>query len=126
MSVLNVWYIDGSILGGQLSDLLHDVKILQPEGPHFELLLNDIKCEIITNDTDLVKAFRLLLPIIIHVDPGDSTVSELQSGVTKLQTKFCRGSCMDELQRSSNRLKRLSAHDGLFLLQYTKISVHIT
>jgi hypothetical protein len=52
------------------------------------------KCEIISNDTDLVKAFRPLLSATIHVDLGDSTVIGAPVGGSEI-TKFCRGIWMN-------------------------------
>ena len=58
---------DGS-LGGEVDILIEDFETVRCIGSTFELLLNKHKCELVTNDKEFVKKFRVIAPTIIHVD----------------------------------------------------------
>ena len=49
-SEFNGWYLDDGSLGGCIADLMHDLEIVRRVGPTIGLVLNDDKCEIVTDD----------------------------------------------------------------------------
>jgi hypothetical protein len=64
-SEFEVWYfIDGTI-AGDADVLLRDFELVKREGQNTGLLLNESKCEIITEDFLVVARFRKAAPIII-------------------------------------------------------------
>jgi hypothetical protein len=73
-SELNMWYIDDGTLGGHLTDLLHDIDIIKSEGPHIGLTLNDCKCELISDDEEVINYVRQLIPAVSTIDPSEAVV----------------------------------------------------
>ena len=58
---------DGS-LGGEVDVHIEDFETVRRIGSTFGLLLNEHKCELVTNDMEFVKKFTVIAPTIIHVD----------------------------------------------------------
>ena len=65
-SELNLWYLDDGTIGGELCDLLQDLDTVRRVGPTLGLLLNENKCEIVTNDDCVVSSFRAIMPNILE------------------------------------------------------------
>ena len=51
-SEFNMWYLDDGTLGGHVSKLLNDLETVRRVGSSIGLLLNEDKCEIITDDVN--------------------------------------------------------------------------
>ena len=66
--MFNIWNIDDGSLGGEVDILIEDFETVRRIGSTFGLLLNEQKCELVTNDMEVVKKFRVIAPTIIHVD----------------------------------------------------------
>ena len=115
-SELNLWYLDDGTIGGELRDLLHDLDTVRRVGATLGLLLNEDKCEIVTNDDSVVSSFRTVMPNILHIPCKDAVLLGAPIGNesaidTMLQSKLA------VFQRLANRLKTLNAQDALFLLK---------
>ena len=66
-SMFNIWYMDD----GRWETRLTSSRRFwdgATHWQHFGLLLNEHKCELVTNDMEVVKKFRVIAPTIIHVD----------------------------------------------------------
>ena len=57
-SEFNVWYLDDGSIAGDADVLLRDFEFVKREGPNIGLLLNESKCEIITDDFLVAARFR--------------------------------------------------------------------
>ena len=115
-SELNMWYIDDGTLGGHLTDLLHDIDIIKSEGPHIGLTLNDCKCELISDDEEVINYVRQLIPAVSTIDPSEAVVLGAPVGGGQVIDSVLQQKLVD-LQRLADRLKLLSTHDGFFLLK---------
>ena len=71
-SELNIWYIDDGTLGGQCTDLLHDIEINESEG--IGLSLNYSKCKLITANNELHNVISNKLPSVKHINPDDAII----------------------------------------------------
>ena len=61
-SEFNVWYLDDGTIAGDADVLLRDFELVKREGPNIGLLLNESKCEIITDDFLVAARFREVAP----------------------------------------------------------------
>ena len=68
-SEFNVWYMDDGTLGGNFQQLLDDFQMLVEEGGKLGLVVNAAKCELITDNIDILDKFRAIAPDIKHVQP---------------------------------------------------------
>jgi hypothetical protein len=113
-SEFNVWYMDDGTLGDEIDILLSDFRTIINEGPNYGLHLNEIKCELITNDDSIVEKFRKLAPKVIHVKPSDAQILGAPIGTNigvSLENK------LHSLQQLFKRLMLLESHDAFFLLK---------
>jgi len=115
-SEFNGWYLDDGSLGGIVSNLIEDLETVRRVGPTIGLLLNEDKCEIVTDDASVVASIRAVLPTVRHVPCRDAVllgapVGDESSVDTVLNSK------LTEFRRLASRLTTLAAHDALFLLK---------
>ena len=115
-SEFNVWYLDDGTIGGDVSDLLLDLETVRTAGRKIGLLLNDGKCEIVTDDANVVTQIRAVLPAIHHVPCNESIllgapIGDETSVDAVLNTKLVT------FRLLTSRLASLSAHDALYLLK---------
>jgi len=115
-SVYNSWYMDDGSLGGIIDTLLADWKMLLEEGRKIGLIINVAKCELVTDDEEVVRKFKAVAPAIKHVSTASAMllgapIGNQQCIDTVLTTK------LQELRRLSSRLSLLNAHDALFMLK---------
>jgi len=76
-SQLNLWYMDDGSLGGEVDVLIEDFATVRRIGSAFGLLVNEQKCELVTDDLEVVEKFRAIAPSIIHVStPKASLLGE--------------------------------------------------
>ena len=73
-SELNVWYMDDGTLGGDADVLLVDFNTVRRVGQEFGLELNEQKCELITDDDDVVDKFRADAPSILHIKTSQAVL----------------------------------------------------
>jgi hypothetical protein len=115
-SQLNIWYMDDGTLGGDIETLMADFHMLIDEGEKLCLVINVAKCEIITDDDEVLQKVIAIVPEIKHINTtsamllgapigGDQSVDEV------LEAK------LQELRRLSDRVSLFNAHDALFLLR---------
>ena len=116
ISEFNVWYLDDETIGGDVSGLLLDLETVRRAGRRIGLLLNDGKCEIVTDDANVVSEIRAVLPAIRHVPCNESIllgapIGDETSVDAILNTKLAT------FRLLTSRLTSLSAHDALYLLK---------
>ncbi len=115
-SEFNLWYLDDGSLGGNVSSLLCDLEAVRSVGPAIGLVLNEDKCEIITDDDSVVAAIRAVMPNIRHVPCGEAVLLGAPIGdSTTVDTVL--NSKLTVFRLLANRLMKLNAHDALFLLK---------
>ena len=102
-SMFNIWYMDDGSLGGEVDVLIESFETARCIGSTFGLLLNEHKCELVTNDIEVVKQFRVIAPTIIHVYLGApiGSLQEIHVVLTKKISHFLG---------LIYRLKQLCAH----------------
>ena len=66
-SQCNIWYTDDGTLGGEIDTLLTDFEMLMAEGRKLGLVVNIAKCEVITDDEEVLQKIRSVAPSIKHV-----------------------------------------------------------
>lgn len=115
-SEFNVWYMDDGTLGGNVQQLLDDFQMLVEEGRKLGLVVNAAKCELITDNIDIVNKFRSIAPDMKHVQPSAAMLLGAPIGGEQSIEDVLTAKLV-ELRRLSNRLSLLSAHDALFLLK---------
>ena len=116
--------MDDGTLGGDVDCLVNDYltivndyfTIVQ-EGKEIGLVVNPQKCEIITNDLDIVQKFYSLAPEMVHTSPSVATLLARQLVLTKVLLTFFVHGKLEDLKRMTENLKQLNAHDALFLLK---------
>ena len=59
-----VWYLDDGCLGGCVDGLLHDLQTVRRIGPTLGLVLNEDKCEIVSDDVSVVESVKAVMPNI--------------------------------------------------------------
>ena len=105
-SELNVWFMDDGTLGGNVNQLLDDFSLIMKESCELGLHVNVSKCELITNDAEVVRRFRALSPEITDVEPSAATLLEapisIGENIDDLLSKK-----LQDLQRFVSRLKSL-------------------
>ena len=115
-SELNIWYLDDGLIGGRSDHLLNDLNTIRSRGADLGLILNDSKCEIITNDVTVIDEFRREAPNILATRCEEAIFLgapiEDQSSVTKSLDKK-----LIEFKRLCGRLQLLNLHDAFFLLR---------
>jgi hypothetical protein len=113
---LNIWYMDDGTLGGDVEVLLQDLETVRRVGRTIGLVLNEQKCELVTDDSDVIAQFRTTAPAILHIRPAQATLPGAPVGATA-EIDVVLTKKIDEFQRLASRLKTLSAHDAFFLLK---------
>ena len=72
MYQLNIWYMDDGTLGGNVDVLIEDFETVQRIGSSLGLVLNEKKCELITDDMDVVEKFKIIAPSIMHISSSQA------------------------------------------------------
>jgi hypothetical protein len=112
-SPLKVAYMDDVTLGGPAQVVAADVTMIKTEGTPQGLLLNDMKCEAITNSG---QTSQEVLNQFIQLTPATATLLGAPLSKGTAMDNCLKKQC-DELQKAIERLKLISAHDGLVLLR---------
>jgi hypothetical protein len=84
-----VWYLDDGTIAGVANFLLRDFELVKREGPNTGLLLNESKCEIITDDFFVAACFQEAAPIIVHVIRDDGVLLGAPVGSSAYVTSVC-------------------------------------
>ena len=85
-------------------------------GPQIGLVLNEDKCEIVTDDVSVVASMKAVMPNIRHIPRSDAVFLGAPVGdETSVDTVL--GSKLAVFRRLASRLTSLNAHDALFLLK---------
>ena len=80
------------------------------------MTLNDCKCELISDDEEVINYVRQLIPAVSTIDPSEAVVLGAPVGGGQVIDSVLQQKLVD-LQRLADRLKLLSTHDGFFLLK---------
>jgi len=115
-SMLNIWYMDDGSLGGEVDVLIEDFETVRRIGSTLGLLLNEHKCELVTDDMEVVEKFRVIAPTIIHVNISRANLLGAPIGSLE-EIDVVLTKKISEFQRLTSRLKQLCAHDAFFLLK---------
>ena len=115
-SEFNLWYMDDSSVGGDVSSLLYDLDTIQRVGPTIGLVLNDAKCEIITNDDNMVASFQAAMPNICHIQSDDVIMLGAPVG-SESSVDMVLNDKLAAFWLLASRLTSLQAQDALFLLK---------
>ena len=115
-SQCSVCFMDDGTMGDDVDTLMTDFQMLIDEGRKLGLVVNVAKCEIITDDDEVLRKFRTIAPDIKHVKTATAMllgapIGGEQSVDAALLVK------LEELRRLSNRVSLLHAHDAFFLLK---------
>ena len=123
-SQCNIWYVDDGAIGDNVDGLLSDFRMLMDES---SLIISVAKCEIITDNDEVLQKFRDVAPDIKHANKAAPML--LGAPIGSEQSVDVKAK-LEELRRLSNRLSLLHAHDALFLteelFQHSKAKVHST
>jgi hypothetical protein len=115
-SEFNTWYLDDGSIGGQISSLLSDLEAVRRLGPKIGLVLNEDKCEIVTDDVGVVASMKAVMPNIRHIPCNEAVLLGAPiGGDTAVGAVLC--SKLTVFRRLASRLTSLNAHDALFLLK---------
>ena len=110
------WYLDDGSLGNHINRLLSDLEIVPRVGPTIGLVLNEMKCEIVTDDADVVASLKAKMPSTWHVQCHEAVLLGAPAGEqTAVHTVL--SSELAVFHRLASRLTSLNAHDALFLLK---------
>ena len=82
-SQCNNWYMDDGTMGDGVDRLLSDFEMLRVEGRKLDLVVNDVKCEIITDDVELLRKFKNIAPDIKHVTTASAILLCAPVGVSR-------------------------------------------
>ena len=115
-SQCNIWYMDDGTLGDEVDTLLADFRMLLEEGKKFGLVVNVAKCEVITDDDEVLQKFRDIAPDIRHVKTASALLLGAPIGGRQSVEDVLSAKLL-ELRRLSTRVSLLNAHDALFLLK---------
>jgi len=107
----------GPTMNGELHDILHDLA-----GPTIELLLNQNKFKIITNDNNVVSIIQVIMPNVIHIPCNDAVLPGAPIGdETAVDTVLhCK---LSIFQRLASSLKIHITRDALLLLKNCFFSI---
>ena len=115
-SELNIWYLDDGLIGGRSEHLLNDLSTIRSRAADLGLVLNDSKCEIISNDVTVIDEFRREAPNILSTRCEEALflgapIGDQSSVTISLDKK------LTEFKRLCGRLQVLNSHDAFFLLR---------
>ena len=115
-SQFNIWYMDDGTIGGEVETLVADFKMLLEEGSKLGLAINASKCEIITDDADVVQKVKAIAPAIRHISTASAMLLGAPIGSDQCVDEVLEAK-LQELRRLADRVSLLNAHDALFLLK---------
>ena len=99
-----------------MSSLLYDLDTVRRVGPTIGLVLNEAKCEIITNDDNVVASFRAAMPNIRHIPSDDAIMLGAPVG-SESSVDMVLNDKLAAFRLLASRLTSLQAQDALFLLK---------
>ena len=99
--------MDDGTLGGDVDCLVNDYLTIVREGKVLGLVVNPQKCEIITNDLDIVQKFHSLAPEMVHTSQSVATLLDAPIGSDQGIADVLRGK-LEDLKRLSENLKQLN------------------
>ena len=111
-SPLNLWYLDDGTLGDSPFQVLADFELIQSEGIHIGLQVNDGKCEVVDpNGCCDLSCFEN----VQQVDVTNLTLLGAPLGRQAMSSFL--GKKISELSSMGDRLSWISSHHALFLLK---------
>jgi len=115
-SEFNAWFLDDGSIGDNVSVLLSDLELVRSLGKKVGLTLNEDKCEIVTDDAEVVAQIRAVMPNIRHVPRDQALLLGAPVGDSSSTDRILNNKLVS-FTRLAERLRLLSAHDALFLLK---------
>ena len=115
-SEFNLWYMNDGSVGGDVSCLLHDLDSVRRVGPTIGLVLNDAKCEIFTNDDNVVASIRAFMPNIRHIASDNVIMLGAPVG-GDTSVDLVLNNKLVAFRLVTSCLTSLHAQDALFLLK---------
>ena len=85
-------------------------------GPSIGLVLNEDKCEIVTDDVSVVASMKAVMPNIRHIASGEAVLLGAPVG-DEAAVDSVLSSKLAVFRLLASRLTSLNAHDALFLLK---------
>ena len=117
-SELCIFYLDDGTLGGNRSEVLQDLEVVNLEGRDLGLQLNHQKSEVISSDDSSIAAILSVLEGARTVDPSKANLLSSPIGDIDSISVIVREK-MELLRLLSDRLKLLFAQDALLLLHHS-------
>ncbi len=119
---LNLWYLDDGTVAGEPEVVLKALNIITDKAHEIGLELNYQKCKIsvlctYTHDSkiSIIQNFRNMFPGIKEMEQENAFL--LGSPLTDQSDIVCLDRKIDDLKRSSENMKNISAHSAFYLLQ---------
>jgi hypothetical protein len=112
----NIWFMDNGAMNYNVDLLLSDFRMLRDENRKLGLIVNVAKCEIITDNVEVLQKFRNVAPDIKHVKTASAMLLGAPNGGEQSVDDVLKAK-LQELHRLSNRLSLFHAHDALFRLK---------
>ena len=110
-----------------MSSLLFDLDTVRRVGPTIGLVLNEAKCEIITNDDNMVASFRAAMPNIRHI-PSDGVIMLRAPVGSESSVEIVLNDKLAAFRLLASRLTSLSSSRCSVpfekLFQYTEVIIH--
>jgi hypothetical protein len=120
-SPFNVWYLDDGTIGGAVESVLPDFERILASSNELGLCVNDAKCEMLIMHPDddfrerVYKRFQEAAPNIRQISEEGAFL--LGTAITPGAIQPVLISKLEELNRLSESLRVVDAHDALFLLR---------
>jgi hypothetical protein len=108
--------MDDGTLGGDVTNLLYYLDIIKSVGSKLGLIPNELKCELVTADADVLAVARQKMPDVIHVAPEDATLLGAPVGGQRVITSTLIAK-PSEMQQLSDGPKYLNIQYAFFLLK---------
>jgi hypothetical protein len=112
-SELNVWFTDDGTIGRNIDKLLIDFDVIVNESKNIGLIISTSKCELITDDEEIVQQFRTVAPDITHVQTSAAMLLGAPVGDEHSMDEVLTAK-LHELRRMSDRFSQFKAHDAFF------------
>jgi len=113
---IRIGYLDDVTLGGSISLISQNVEYLKEASLNLGLVLNDNKCEIISNSIPQTLPSSVKDFLYVHSSDAVLLGSPLLRGAA---TQKVLGDRVESLKVAADRLEWLQAHDALTILKHT-------
>ena len=115
-SELNLWYLDDGSVGGDIDVLIRDFQTVRQQAAELGLIINEAKCELICDDSEVVKQFHEVAPNVVNVRCENAMLLGAPIGNSACVDAVLMQK-LDEFKRLQHRLKLLNVHDAFYLIR---------